>query len=486
MLKSASLFQRVLGAIMWALSGQITSMILRLVGLAYLARLLAPSDYGAFGAAFLCANILASIGRETVIGSLVNHRQPLPHHISSAFTLSVAVGCLGYIFLWAIGPLIGSFFHSQDVEALIPVLGLIVPVSILSATATGLLQSRFGFQKLAGAEVVAQLLNTAASILLATYGWGYWALAWGQIIAAVYLLATSYFLSPHNLKLTLRWHEHKEIIKYSSGYSLTQLSNNLGRNLDNIIVGISLGQTALGVYGRAFNLFTLPVTTLGLVIGRVLFPAFAEAKNDVGRLKRGYLGGIAICSLLLTPASVALWFSAHDIVSVILGGQWVGAGEPLKYLSIALLPRFSYKITETLSFSLGAVYGTALRQTLYAILVLVASLVGSLYGLEGVSIGVSLAIFVFYFLSAGLANQLVGVQWREFFAAHIGGLIIAATLGFGLGIFEFQLEQVALSSILRLLGIAAITLITYAVMLGLFARFILGNSAKSIIMRLKK
>ena len=79
----------------------------------------------------------------------------------------------------------------------------------------------------------------------------------------------------------------RELIHYG-GFTLGRFFNYAALQGDYVVVGSTLSSSALGIYGRAYQLLATPAMLLGQVIDRVLFPMQAEIQHDRARLANQY------------------------------------------------------------------------------------------------------------------------------------------------------------------------------------------------------
>ena len=105
------------------------------------------------------------------------------------------------------------------------------------------------------------------------------------------------------------------------------------------------------------------------------------------RLAAAYLRAVALIALLVLPLSAALILLAPEVVRVALGPRWGLAVAPFQILGIGMLFRTSYKMSDSIARSTGAVYRRAWRQVIYAALVVVGAWVGQHWGIAGVAWG---------------------------------------------------------------------------------------------------
>jgi hypothetical protein len=69
----------------------------------------------------------------------------------------------------------------------------------------------------------------------------------------------------------------------------------------------------------------LPTSELLAPLGRVMFPAFAAAKNSPGELLRLVTLAQAVQAMLAIPLSLGMVLVADDAIPLLLGQQWTAA-----------------------------------------------------------------------------------------------------------------------------------------------------------------
>lgn len=200
----------------------------------------------------------------------------------------------------------------------------------------------------------------------------------------------------------------------------------LAFNLDKILLGRFYGAETLGVYGRAYQLTTLPTENLTETIGFVAFPALARIQNEPSRLKSYFLKGYGSFLSLLLPITVACALFSEDVVRVFLGAQWKDA-----------VPIFRLLVPTILAFALNNPFfwlmlgtGQAKRSLkiglVIAPLIVLGYVLGLPYGPRGVAIGFSASMAISVAPLAYWATRGTLITGRDLFATVIPPLISAA------------------------------------------------------------
>jgi len=424
-----SLTGRTISGMLWMAWGKGAHAVLQLAVLAALARVLYPADFGVVSAALVVigfSGIVSHLG----LGPAVVQRPVLePRHIDTALAASFILGLLLGGVIWVGAPTAASFFRESRVEEVLRVLAWVFPLQGLGTVSESLLKRELRFRRLANIDVIAYAAGYGAvGVGLALAGWGIWALVIAHICQSLMKTAMLLISEPPRLRFRIERMAFRELMYFGGGFTIARIANYLAVQGDNLVVGRALGPVALGIYGRAYQLMAAPAHGFGLVVDAVLFPAMAKVQSDKPRLATAYRRGVALIALIVLPVSGALMVVAPEVIQFVLGPRWTEVTIPFQILAIGMLFRTSYKMSDSLARSTGAVYRRAWRQIVYAALVIGGAWVGGAWGLAGVSWGVLAAVTVNFLLMAHLSLEVAEMRWRDFAGAHLPSMALAAVV----------------------------------------------------------
>ena len=146
----------------------------------------------------------------------------------------------------------------------------------------------------------------------------------------------------------------------------------------------------------------------------MLFPVYSLIQDESARLKRAYLASLFLSAIIVTPILACLGVAAPEIMAGVFGPEWIGAAAPLQILCVGGLFHSMYGLGDSLARAKGAVYWKFACHSIYAACVFSCSFIGSRWGINGVAVGVVVAITVIYLLMAWLTTKLVGASWKEY------------------------------------------------------------------------
>ncbi|MEM1042737.1 MAG: lipopolysaccharide biosynthesis protein [Bacteroidota bacterium] len=480
--QAPSLTRSTLGGLLWNFSGAGVQALLRIGVLLVLARLLTPADFGVVSAALVVV-YFSEIFSQLGIGPALVQRPGLSDdHLRTGFTVSTLCGvALAGVVVWG-APAMAAFFRMPPLADVLRVLAWVFPLKGLALVAESLLYRELQFRWIATRDVLAYFVGYGlVGLGLAFGGFGVWALVWAHLAETVVRTGVLLAARRHPKRPQVALGPLRELVYYGGGFTVARISNYVAQQGNNLIIGRLLGASALGLYGRAFQLTTMPVILAGGVLDKVLFPAMAKIQGDAARLRRIFLEGTSVLNLLTLPLSAASVALAPEIVGVLLGPDWLAAVVPFQVLALGMMLRTSYKIGDALARATGAVYNRAWRKAVYAGCVLAGSLAGSAWGIEGVAVGILLALVGNFFLVADLSLRLTGVTWGYFLRMHVPPLLLAALVfGTSFGLAEVLRSVAAPAALVALSGMGAAGLLSLGLVLA-FPAFFVGADGLRLI-----
>lgn len=421
--------RRTIGGLVWSTGGYAAQGISQLVLLAVLARLLTPADFGVVTATLVVINLGRLLTHGMIAAAVVQRPQLGPGHVRAAFFLSVVTGLGAAALMVPAAPIAASFFDMAELTALIRALSALFVVHSLGTVAEGLLIRDLDFRAVALAEGGGHVLGLAGvGVVAGLLGAGVWSLVLGYLGLAATQTTVLLIRRRHTIGMRFTRAELGELLWFGGGLLGGRFFNYVALQGDNLVVARQMSAGALGAYGRAYQLVAMPAMLIGQALDRVLLPIFARVQTERTRLAGDYARALALVLLLTAPMSVVMVVCAQEIVAVMLGPGWDEVVWPLRILSLGLVARTAYKVSDTLTRAVGAVYGRATRQAGYAAMVLTGAVAGRPWGLEGVAVGVTLAIVGNHLVMAQLCLRTVPMGWLRLGSLHLRVIVVALAL----------------------------------------------------------
>lgn len=415
-----------LRGILWTAWGKGAQAALQLVVIAILARLVTPADFGIVNAVMIVIGFSAIFSRVGLGPALVQRKELTDRHIATAYVASPLIGLVAGAIIWVTAPAVAHLFRMDGAAPMLRASACVFPIKGLGVIGESLFERDLRFQWLANLEVASFAIGYGGvGIITALLGWGPWALVAANIGEAVVRTGTLLVVRRPPRRLFVERRALGDLLHFGGGFTIGRYFNYLALQGDNLVVGRWLGPVALGLYGRAYQLMANPAALFGDILDKVLFPTMARVQDDPVRLRETYRRGVTLIALVILPSSVVLYVLAPELIRVALGPAWEGVVAPFRILAVGMLFRTSYKMSDAIARATGNVYRRALRQVLYAALVIGGAIVGQRWGITGVALAVFGALAANFTSMAALSLRVTGLTRREFLVAHVPPILLA-------------------------------------------------------------
>ena len=329
--------------VFWTAIQSIGVRVFSLLVFIVLARLLTPSDFGLLA----MAGVFVVLGDALVaqgFGAAITQREQLePEHESTAFWTNMGLGLALGALLWAAAPWIAALYGQDALTSVIRWLSPVIPLRGAVAVPVGLLQRRFRFRALAIRSVLAALLGGVAGMLAAFLGWGVYALVVQQLVGASLDLIVVWSAVAWWPKLAYSIRHLKDLIGYSSYLLGSGLLGLLSRRADDFLIGVVLGDIALGIYAVAYRGLQILEQVLAKTGTIVAFTAFSRLQGQLERMREAFYESTRAASVITMPVFIGVSMLAPFAVPLVFGEQYVQSGQVLQVLAlIGVLHGVSY------------------------------------------------------------------------------------------------------------------------------------------------
>ena len=318
--------------------GRLGAQLMQFAASLVLARLLSPTEFGLFADVLVFTQFSQLLFELGMGAALVQLPEVDDQDLSTVFWLNAAGGLVFAGLMVAAGPLIAAFFHEPQLRVLAPLTALTYTLNI-GVCHLALLQRALRFRAIAGAELVAAFVGFVVTVVLALSGVGVTALAIGLVVQNAGVSLVVWCLVPWRPGRVVARASVVRVWRFCAGMLGTNVVNYWGRNADNLLIGRFLGAAPLGLYNRAFNLMSLPVQQVSLVVGRVMLPVLAGMQDDRARSARVYRRTLRAVNVATVPVLVGLAAVSPALVPLLWGERWAPMVPLLAVVCLAGVPQ---------------------------------------------------------------------------------------------------------------------------------------------------
>jgi PST family polysaccharide transporter len=368
------------GALLWSFGSTALSKFGTMAIGIVLARLLGPSEFGAYAVALVALTVVLSFNELGVSLAIVRWPSDPKEIAGTVTTISVGFSVLVYLAGFIAAPAFAAAMGAPGATWTIRLLLVSIITDAVTTTPSALLERGFRQDKRAIADQVNVWLGSGVSIVLAVIGAGSLSLAVGRMTGSVVSAAILVAVSPLPLRFEFKRARVPELMRFGlplAGASLVVIA---AGNIDQLVVGHLLGAAALGAFALAINISSWPVTMFSQPMRNVAAAAFSRMRERPDERSGSFRAIIRVLTAAALPVCGFLGGSAVSIVHFVYGDRWDAAAPVLQWLAVVAATRIVFELVYDFLVVLGRSGRVLGIQLLWVAVLTPAVIVGAVTG----------------------------------------------------------------------------------------------------------
>lgn len=356
-----------------------------------ISRLLSKVDFGYFAAIMGVMSICMSLSEAGLGSAVIQKKDASKQHISSAFTLSIILGLICATALFLASPWIADLIADDT---------LVIPLRLMSSTiflhsiisvGNAILYRNLNFKRIGFNSIIAYITSSCIAIAMAANGFGLYAVISAYIINSILLAILLYGFSVKIPSLGIDKKESKGIISFGGWLTAGVVLNNIGNQLDKLVLSKWLSVEALGSYNRPAGFVSSINTKIHSIFDTVLFPMLSDIQDDTKKVTNVFYRAVSLLNSFSVIFAAIFFFNAELIVTIFFGASWLDIVPIMQIGSIGVIFSIDHRLVDCFFRSLNYVkIGTRLR--LLGVGVTLTSLyIGAQHGIIGVAWSILIA-----------------------------------------------------------------------------------------------
>jgi O-antigen/teichoic acid export membrane protein len=410
---------------------RMTSQIIQTISIFILARMITPKDFGLVAIASSITGFLIFLNDLGLSDAIVQEKEVNHKQVSTLFWINLSFSASITLILIALSPFISWVFKEDQLNAVFIISSFIFFISGASSLHRTLLKRSMSFKHLAIIEISTMIASSLVAILLAFFGFSYWALTLRPIINYLLMFVLSWIFCQWRPGLPSRNSNVMHLLKFGANQLGTLFLNNISKNLDKTLIGWKFGKESLGYYSRAYSLADIPTNQLASSLYVVSISTLSKLRDDPVEFRRYYLKAIATTSFIGMPISALLVTMSKDLIYVLLGPQWGMAATIFSILGLSTGIQIIYATNSWLHVSLGRADRWFRWNIVSSIIFIISFIIGLFFSVTGVAVCYIVAVSLLTFpalLYAGKPiklkiTEILNSIWRNFISALTAGVL---------------------------------------------------------------
>jgi O-antigen/teichoic acid export membrane protein len=446
----------------WSLIG---AFVGRFGGLALgmvLARLLSPADFGLYAIALGAMYFVMHVNDVGLIAATVQWRGRIEEMAPTATTLAVTFSFAIYALFFAFAPAFAGLAGNPEAAPIVRVLTTVILVDGVTAVRAGYLVRTFQQQRITTANLLGLAVQATVAITLALRGVGAMSFAAGQVSGAVVIGAFVLWSAHMPWRFGFDRAVARRLMDFGVPLALALGLEAILMNADYVIVGRTLGATALGFYLLAFNISGWAPGVLGTAIRWVSIPSFSRLSEEEGALAPAVHRSITVLVTAVLPIGFLTAVLALPLIEVLYGTEWLPSAPVLRFLIILGVARMLTQLALDILTGAGATRATLWFNLGWAVALVPALVIGTRAdGARGAAIAHALVALLVALPLAFAALRRIGVTLLPIARGLVRPLLAAAAAA---ALSTIVRELIPGTAFVQLAATGVVGLATYALL----------------------
>ncbi|MFW9082002.1 oligosaccharide flippase family protein [Pseudomonas sp. P2757] len=399
--------------LIWIFTEKFGLIFLSMITFVVYARLLTPTELGIGTVIIAIVEVVGILYSSVLEDPLVRLERLEEKHISSAFWFSVLISLVSIVVIS-----LGAFLYTSSpvLQWMTAIASVKILFTMMARVYVAQMRRTGNFKLLASRTLLGKVAGGSAGIVVALLGFGAWAVIAQALIMDLLALVVLMHGDRRRIPFVIDGAVLLDLLRSGTPVAINVLSSQTLQRGVNIVLGMTAGAHAVGMFNLAMRIIDLPRSAIYNGLMSYALPAFARRSAEPSRLI-GLIGdSTAISGFLLTPLFVGIALTAEDIILLIFGDKWADAIVLLQVLAVtAALGNLALYATTAL-VAVNRTYLTLKAEVATTVLALaLVYALGPVYGGMAAAVALLLRMLAITPLQIRGLNTAIGYRWRSFF-----------------------------------------------------------------------
>lgn len=331
---------RIVGAaingFIWSYIGNAFRLILQFSVGVLLARILGPNEFGLVAVIIIVLSIGKLVSDLGLTATVIQKIELSQEELGSIFVVQVVIGIIIGFICFCLSDVLAKLLGAARAAPYIKASALVFVLQGVSQPLAAFTNRNMNFKLNQFINIIGYIVGYVVFGLGAAYlGFGAWALVLAQLIQSLVSVILLFRLWGGVIEPNLKFSGFGGL-SFGGQVSLSNIINWLLITVDSIIISRIFGEKLLGIYNRASMLASTPLNAFISSIQTVLFSFVSRTQNEKETIKKAIIFSAELVSLVSFPIFIFLGVYAAEIIDVIYGDKWLGAGLVFRPLAFAM------------------------------------------------------------------------------------------------------------------------------------------------------
>lgn len=317
----------------WQTVLRIASMGVVLIKTMFIARILSPNDFGLFALIAIALGIAEATTETGVNLTIIQSKSSIKYFIDTAWVIAIIRGFFIGILMVIMGIFMSKFYNESSLTILIALAALVPVIKGFINPSIILFHKNLEFFKDSLFRFSIVVFEAGATVLFAYLFRSVSALILGLLATGVFEVFLSFVIFSDKPTFNYISNRAKVIFSNAKGLSISAALSYINQNVDDVILGKTIGLHSLGLYHNAYSLGHKTNHDFAKSAHHSFLPVFTKIVDDTFRIKKAFIKSFSVTTILIVGLSLPLLIAPEFFISIILGSQWLSL-TPYLYLFV--------------------------------------------------------------------------------------------------------------------------------------------------------
>jgi O-antigen/teichoic acid export membrane protein len=412
-------------SLLWSFLSEYSVFCVSFIVSLVMARLLTPAEFGIYAIAVTLTELLVLL-RQFGIGRYIVQTKELDQaRLRSALGVMILL-CWSFALIIFFGAGAASKLYGHpELKPVMQIMAIAFVLVPFSQPGTALMERNLQFRGLMFINMIINLVNGAASIGFAYYGFKATSLAIASVSMQVAMLLCVIYVRPVGQVFIPGFAKWREVLGFGGYVISSNLIAYIGTSAPTAVLGKIVDIASVGFFSRALSLILMLRQLLQAAITRAMYAQLAKLENEGASLQWTYSRILGFGTALIWSASAVLYITASPVITFLYGGQWSSAGPLLSNLCIAMALQATVPLYLEVMFIKNKQSALLKRDLLINLFALANFTYWAFHSVHAASLARSVDAAIFAIVYLPLLLKLTKVEHRPAAVVLLKGLAVA-------------------------------------------------------------
>lgn len=367
--------------------------IVEIVTFSILSRLLNKEDFGYYAAISAVTMIFNSFSEAGIGSAIIQQKNYSDNYRNTAFSVSLVIGLCFSMLLFVSSGILSRLVVGEALQKPLMIMSIVILCHSMVSVNVSQMKKKLMFLRVGILDLFSRLVAAIFAIYFAYIGLGLYAIIINTVLHSVLYLILSRIAVGGRYRLAFHNDQVRSIVSFGGWLTASVVLRNICQQMDKLMMSRLLSVESLGSYNRPKELLSNISSKLNSIFDTVLFPVLSGVQEQINALQSAFHKSLYFLNVFSTLLALSFITNHELVIRIFLGEKWLSTAPVFVILSFAFVANVNNRLSDCFFRSLALVKYQFYIRILHFVIVVVAIVLGSFFGLVGVAVA---------YLSAGV------------------------------------------------------------------------------------